>query len=479
MKNKLIEIIRKKWLRSIVMTIVLFAIIICAYLGIIFGVSKIKVNDLDFTKEKIYSISQFTKDKLANLDQDIVIYIYNMSPYINDFANKYANLNNHIKVEILETITSKTQWREKYGISNTDSFLVIESAEGKEKILGYGDLYTYDYTTYQEIDITEEAITNAILDVITNVKPKVYFLEGHNAYSKLNFQYLTEALTIDTNEIEYVDLQKVGNIPEDCKVLVITTLKEDITAKEKDAIISYIHKGGEILLLLNPNIEKVNKPNFQTVLDEYGVSISEGVILEGDTNQMMMDPYFVITPINNESEIVRNISMGLNACMMYPGRLTIANEEQLAEKNVTAEVLATVSNKAFYRTDLESTSDTRISSDEDAAGAPVAAMFQKQNGENNTSKMIIYASAVFATNMQLDEQYVILDAYNNRDILLNSVSYLTEREDNITIRKTAETVSTYDVSVSQTNLILGIIFAIPVFIILIGILVWQIRRRKK
>ena len=90
--------------------------------------------------------------------------------------------------------------------------------------------------------------------------------------------------------------------------------------------------------------------------------------------------------------------------------------------------------------------------------------------------VIIGANTVFATNQQVaySGNYAIygLDMYNNRDILLNTVSYLTEREDNITIRKDKEDVSTYDVSDAQRSLVLGIIFAIPVFIVIVGIVVW-------
>ena len=65
-----------------------------------------------------------------------------------------------------------------------------------------------------------------------------------------------------------------------------------------------------------------------------------------------------------------------------------------------------------------------------------------------------------------------------KDILLNSISYLTEREDNITIRKNVE-VTTYTVTEQQHRIILTIIFAVPIAIIILGIVVWQIRRRKK
>ena len=483
MKNKLIEIIKKKWLRSIVMTIVLFAIIIAAYVGILYGVKQLHIDDIDFTKEKVYSISQATKDKLQNLEEQVTISIYNMYNYVEDFAYKYANLNHNIKVEKLENLNAHTDWKTNYGITETSAFLVIHT-KGKEKLLLDSNLYTMDYTTYDQIDITEEAITNAILDVTTNVKPKICFLAGHELYPQNYFQYLQNSLYSEVNEVEFVDILKKGSVPEDCKVLVLTAPKNDITAKEKDSILSYIHKGGELLVLLDPNLNKTKTPNFDKILEEYGASISEGFILEGDTNKMMYGaPSFVISTINNSSELAKNINMDLNVCMMNPGKITIASQEQLEKKNVTMQILAQVSDKAFYRTDLTAQSTSKISSDEDAAEAVVAAMFTKQNSENNESKMILFANTAFATNMEIpfDTQYYMyaISVYNNEDVLLNAVSYLTQREDNITIRKTGEAVSTYNVSLAQLQIVSAIIFAIPIFIILMGIVVWILRRRKK
>lgn len=481
MENKFIQIIKKKWIRSIALTILLFAIIVAAYLVINFVVKQANFTDFDFTKEKIYSISQATEDKLQNLDKDVTISVYNMYQYVEDFAYKYANLNDHIKVEKLENLNAKTDWKTNYGVTDTSAFVVIQT-EDREKILFNSDFYTYDYTSGQEIDTTEEAITNAILDVTIEEKPKIYFLTGHNLYTEAYFQYLEMSLEGEANEVEYIDLLKTGSVPEDCKVLVITALQEDITAKEKDAILDYIKQGGEILLLLDPNLNKIDMPNFQAVLDEYGVSVSEGYLLEGDANQMMAGaPNFIIAPINSSSELVKNIDMGLNVCLVNSGKLDIASTKKLEEKNVTLETLATVSDKAFYRTDLESTSENKIDSDEDAKGATVAAMLTKQMDEDKTSKLIVFANTVFATNIQIDSQYYIyaITNYNNEDVLLNSVSYLTQREDNITIRKDSETVTTYNVTEMQTRIVLGLIFSIPILIVVIGIVVWQLRRRKK
>ena len=61
---------------------------------------------------------------------------------------------------------------------------------------------------------------------------------------------------------------------------------------------------------------------------------------------------------------------------------------------------------------------------------------------------------------------------------MNSISYLVDREEDITARKDTGTV-TYTATEQQDIIIRCIIFAVPILIIIIGIIVWQIRRRKK
>ena len=52
----------------------------------------------------------------------------------------------------------------------------------KSKILYSDDLYTYD-SSYNTIDLTEEKITSAILNVTADKIANVYFLTGYSDYS--------------------------------------------------------------------------------------------------------------------------------------------------------------------------------------------------------------------------------------------------------------------------------------------------------
>ena len=190
----------------------------------------------------------------------------------------------------------------------------------------------------------------------------------------------------------------------------------------------------------------------------------------------------ILTNIGSGTSITRNLETGINLCLVTPGKIDIQDQEKLEELNVTSEILATVSDKAFYRTDMDIETYSKTDDDEDSPNAVVGAILTKQVEDDNNSKLLVFSNNVFATNapIQINTQYYMyaIDLYNNQDAILNSLSYLTEREDTITIRKDIEIVD-YAVTESQHQIILTIIFGLPIFIIIIGIIVWQVRRRKK
>ena len=108
---------------------------------------------------------------------------------------------------------------------------------------------------------------------------------------------------------------------------------------------------------------------------------------------------------------------------------------------------------------------------------------KKTINEDTTSELVIYSNNIFITNLQIaiNQQYYsyALDFYNNEDLAINSIAYLTDRDNMITIRKDVEQPTNYVVTEQQNIIILSIIFALPVVIIIAGIIVWQYRRRKK
>ena len=473
--------LKKKWLINGTKTIILVVIIVAIYIGINILLENVVLPEIDCTQNKIYSLSQETKDKLGKVEKDIDITLINYSNYqsVINFTERYVELNNHIKIEKVDDLSARADLMQKYSLNATDSIIIVKAGEN-EKTLTDSDLMTYDYTTYAQIDITEEAITNAIMDVITEEKAKVYFMNHHTMYDSQYFSTIMQAMKNEANEVEPLDILANGGIPEDCDCLVISTLKEDLTEQERDKIIEYIKNGGEMLLMCGPNITNANLSNFQKVLDEYGVTIDKGVVFEGNTANMVSGyPDFIIEKAQSTS-LTQKLNMTMNLCFVDAAKITF-NEDKLEALGVEHETLATTTEKAFVRTNLNQKSSSRTKEDGEEEVCTIAAIATKTMEEGKTSKLIIYGNELFAMDMQVQiNGYTMLtvNLYNNRDLILNSIAYLNEREDTITIRKDYETVN-YTVTEQQNTIIMTIIFTLPIIIIIAGIVVWQVRRRKK
>lgn len=483
--KKFLEIIKNKWLIKGTTTIALIAIVIACYILLNWGVEKIKIQDIDLTANKLYSLSEETITKIKNLDQEITIQLLNMNEnygYAIEYANKYAKASNKIKVEEVPELSSRLDLTSKYSIQASESIIVVKMGD-KEKVVKSDELYTYDYFTNEQIDRTEEALTNAIVEIMTDKKPKIYILEGKTYYNTEEALYtLIEELKEDANEVEYLDLLKDGKIPEDCSCLMITTLSKDISELEKDEIIKYIKKGGKLIILSSQStMLDVETPNFNTVLQEYGITLEKGIIFEQDTSRMLRSaPYWILTDAN--ASFMADINMNLKMCFVETGKISFEESSKLSELGVTYESIAISGTDAFLRKNFNIMSYEKTDEDEYGASSTIAAVVTKTIDDKTKSELVIYASELCASNLQItvnEYQISAIDLHNNKDVILNSISHLTERTDTITIRKANEETQRYTVTEKEDSIIKTIIFTLPVVVIVAGIVIWIIRIRKR
>lgn len=481
--KKFLEIIKNKWLIKGTTTLLLVLIVIACYIGLNMLVEKVNVENLDFTEKKLYSLSDETKTKLSDLNQDVTIQLINATNYryLIDYAKKYTILNDRIKVEEISDLSSRVDLKTKYNLSDTDMLIVIKEGE-KEKTLTSNDLSTYDYSTNKQIDLTEEAITNAIVELSMDKKPVIYVLSSKSYYqSEQALSSVTQKLQDESNEVKYLDILTSGSVPEDCNCLVITTLKEDLNELERDKILEYIKNGGKILMLTSQNVLNVETPNLNAILAEYGISINFGAVFEQDTSKMLQNaPEFVITDVS--SSFMSNINMAMKMCFVDAGSIQFQDSDKLNELGVTYETIASTGSTSFIRTNFDIQSYSRTEQDSEEGSFIVGADVTKKISDDISSELVIYSSEVSAMDLQIpvSSQYYMyaVDLYNNKDIILNSVSHLTERNNTITIRKDDDS-ETYTVTAQQDSIIKMIIFIVPVVIIILGVIVWIIRKRRK
>ena len=486
--NKFIETIKKKWLIDGTKTLILVLAIIAIFIGINILMQNLELAPLDFTQEKLYTLSDETKEKVKDINKDVNIYFIGYTdenPDV-DLAKQFKNANEKIVAEAVD-INNRPDLAQKYGIESGSQGIIVECGD-KSKVLTASDLVTYDTSTYETISIAEEKLTSAIMSVTADKVPKVYFLEGYSDFLlSNNMNYLNMYLGNEVNEIEKLNILSTGKIPDDCDTLVITTPNKDFDDLTTNQILEYINKEKNILWLNAATTSAEELPNVNKILATFGVNPFEaGIIRETDTTKMVSGSPDLIMPEVQYSTITKDLYNTTAPIFVNATKINI-NTDGLEDLNVEKTDLLKTSENAYFRTNLNIQTDTAVEGEETDSfivGAELDKTISAANEETGESakisKLVIFGENAFITDYPLvqNSQYSAIMLGGNKDLVLNSIAYLVDREDDITVRKSTGTV-TYTATEQQDMVVKAIIFTIPAIIIIAGIIIWQVRRRKK
>lgn len=487
--NKFIQTIKKKWLINGTKTTILVLLIIAIFIAINLGMQVLDLTPLDFTQEQLYTLTDESKERVKDIEKDVNIYFigYTDEDSTVDLAKQYGKANERINVEAIEDVSTRPDLSQKYGIESGAEGIIVECGE-RSKVLTASDLVTYDTSTYETISIAEEKLTSSILSVTADEVPKVYFLEGYSDLSlNQNMYMLSIYLGNEVNETETLDILSVGKVPDDCDTLVITSPSKDFDDVATNSILDYINRGGNILWLNAAIATEVDFPNVNKVLETYGIKPFEvGIIRETDTSKMVSEQPDLIMPEIQYSDITKDIYNTTGVIFVKATKINV-DTDKLDELNVEENDLLLASEGSYFRTDFNNQQNGVADGEETGTfvvGAEMVKTIQEADEEAGTeeitSSLVIYGENYFISDYQLSQnsQYGAIQLAYNKDLVLNSIAYLTDREEDITARKDTGTV-TYTATEQQDTIIRAIIFTVPALIIIAGIVVWQVRRRKK
>ena len=438
--RKLIEIIKTKWIRDTVLTLALVLILIAVFLLINLVFINLDLTPIDFTAEKLYTLSDESKEQVANIEQNVTLYFfgYDEEDTAVTLAKQYNDTNDKITIQLINT-SERPDLAAQYGVG-TDSQLVAVQSSQRYKIIDSSEMYTFDSSTYQTIDITEQKLTNAILDVTIAQKPQIYFLTGHGEYgidSSLPMEQLKVYIENDVNDVNSLDLL-TSDMPETCDVLVIANPTSDFTDLETEKIQNYI------------NNVLVNSPD-------------------------------LIIPQMTYNDIVKDLYTDGMIALLDAGKINNVSEEEMESLGVTASPFLQSTDNSFYREDINSDITKKLDTDEEGPFV-LGEILTKQIDDDTKSTLVAYSNALFATNytIQLSNSFgTPITIRQNKDIVLNTIAYLSNREDAIRIRKDVGGVSFQAATESQNRVVLGIIFGVPILIIIAGIVIAIIRKVRK
>lgn len=491
--RKIIDLIKQKWLKDTSHTIILIALIIFAYLLVNAGAVLLKAKTLDFTANKLYTLTEDSKKQIENVQQNVDIYFWGFeeSDAKVSLAKQYTDINDKIQVQVVSYM-NRPDLAATYGVSSTTERLVIVASNQRNKLINANDMVTYDLSTYEQIDITEQKLTNAILDVTIVKKPQIYFLTGHNEFSINSSGQLNTLATYIQNEVNDVNPLNltVSEMPNPCDLLIIANPTKDFSAEETVKIKNYINKGGDIMWLQDPDV--VNDcnlhsfTNINSILSLYAVSLSSGIVCEtggsytastgsDSSGSAASTNTNLIIPRLSYNGIVKDLYTDGQIIMLNAGSINV-DTNALSAQNVNANIFVRSSDTSYYTENVNSLSTVT----DNMGSFNIGELFEKKIDENTASSMVMYASARFATDYAVTNAGdTFIGLGNNLDLLLNTVAFLTDRGETVRIRKTTENVFITEATNTQARIVVTVIFSIPLIIVLIGCIVPLIRRRRK
>ena len=346
-------------------TVIAGSIAVAVILNLIVAELPSRYTVFDLTANRLYSLTDDTKELVGNIGEDVTIYVLaNENQADSTLANtldSYEGLSSHIKVTYVDPAVNP-KFYTKYTDGSISSNSVIVESSRRSRVVDYNDLYVseYDYSTYSQ-NVTgydaEGQITSAISYVLSENMPKIYMVTGHGELElDSTFTDAIQKANIDTETINLMDYDAV---PEDAAAVFVNAPAGDFSSDDTEKLLTYLNDGGDIFI--NTTYTGKDMPNFDKLLDFYGVQVSKGLIIETAQNSYYQDPFYLLPSIEYDT-ITSDIYSG-NSYVFAPycQGLTFTEKE-----DVEVTPLLASSEKSYVRDDIEnSTSYDRQDGDED------------------------------------------------------------------------------------------------------------------
>ena len=477
-KKKLIGTISKKHIKNGSYTMVMSMIFIAVVIVINMIVSTIpsKYSEIDISSQKLYSIGDETKKMLKDLEKDVTIYQIAQSgsedENIANLLKKYEDESKHIKVEQKDPVVNP-KFVSQYTSDDLSVNSLIVVCGDRNKVIDYNNMYetSMDYQTYSSQTTGfdgEGQITSAIGYVTSENLPVLYTVEGHG--EKDMDSSVKEDIEKANMDIKSLNLLTEGSVPDDADCLFIDSPSTDFSSDEKDAIIEYLENGGKAMIFSDYTTEDM--PNFDAILENYGVQRVDGVVFEGDNQHYAMQmPYYLVPTINSTDASSETASAGYYVLVPYAQGIKQLED---VRDTVKIESILTTSDQAYSKTDLNS--NTIEKEDGDVEGPFDLGVSITESLDDDKETQIVY----YSTSNLMDSQTNQMVSGGNEKLIMESLKWMTDTEESASVSipsKSLEvsylTITDYDAAFWK----ICTIALIPGIFLVIGFVVW-IKRRK-
>lgn len=427
----------------------------------------------DFTEAQQHSLTSQTRKLLEGLERDVritALYAPVAAAPARELLERYRLASERVRVEFVDPMAQPSRVSE----------LGIEPArlEGGLLHVALGE----ESVSVEEL--TEAALTNAIVKLTRREQKLVYLMIGHNerpfegegAEGNGGFAFAAEALRNENYQVKPLLLAAQGGVPEDADVVVAAGPTRPFHESEHRALQRYLEEGGALLVLLDPRAQT----DLYAQVARWGVAVGDDVVVDR-VQGLFGQPTTPFAAQYADHPITAELQ---DAVLFHTAR----SVQPAAEDGAFSWIVRT-SEQSWAERDFDRLIETGEAEYDDAdlagpvpvavAGTPVlgdGAAAEGQGGEDGgdgaaEARLVVVGDSDFATNQLIRE-------FRNRDFLVNAVNWLLGDVEAISVRPGQPRASRLQLSTQQFMQIRYLsLFVLPELIAVAGVLAWWMRRR--
>lgn len=430
----------------------------------------------DLTAARQFTLSEQTKKVLQGLERPVTIRVFDRAEGFERFRERldeYTYATDKVTVDYID-VDRRPADAQRYQVQQFGTVA-----------------FEYDGRVERVTSDGEQELTNGLIKVVQGREHKVYFVQGHGekgpaGADRDGYGTIAEALSSENFAHATLVLAQQREVPADATVLIVAGPTADFLAPEIDILQAYLARGGKVFFLLDPQTKAgaPDFPNLIALIKEWGIDPGTNIVLDtSGVGQMLgTGPEVPIAAKYNPHPITERFNV-LTAYSL--ARTVTANPA--GANNRFAQNLVETGPGAWGETDIKALmSSGQVAQDDNdvkgpvslgaAVSAPVtttadpAAAPDAQDAPKPESRVVVMGDSDFASNRWLGIS-------GNRDLFLNSVNWLAQQENLISIRARDPEDRRITLSADQDRRIFWItIFIIPGLILLMGIQAWWRRR---
>ncbi len=461
----------KKYKINISVSIII-AIVIAVLFNIFVTVLAKKVPlSIDMTANKMFEISEKTREYLKNYDTPVDIYVLagssDRDERINAVLQKYAEANSKIKITNINTAENPT-FGKKYandGVRLTSNSVIVDSGK-RYKLLSLSELYGINAQTGKYTSLNaENKITSALKYVSSDKQLKAYIVTGH---SELEISGAASKLRDENYEVSQINTL-TEEIPSDASLIMVVRPLSDFSNDEISKLDSYLLSGGNAQFYFDVDSKELTNL-YGYLKSAWGMSVRDNMVVETDTSHSVViggNGVTLVVPNVNETEFTGSILKNKRTVAYFPYSKEIKQEFE-HNGDVSVMPILTSSDKAY-------TTESNVAENTGNEPEGVFTVGALANDKKHNSNVYVSGNTMLLTR----DSSILTNDYGlaNYDYFMNLINYMLDNDESFTVDE--KTLVNNGISISMSSAVtvfVIVVVIIPLLMLICGLVIWFKRR---